>query len=56
MSDLDFILDYLMHQWLPVEVREAYKRLLKAQNEKGPYCGEGEVLPPVEPPNVKVPF
>jgi hypothetical protein len=31
MSDLDLILDYLMHQWLPVEVREAYKRLLQAR-------------------------
>ena len=31
VSDLDLVLEYLAHQWLPIEVREAYKRLLKAQ-------------------------
>jgi len=32
VSDLDLILEYLAHQWLPIEVREAYKRLLDAQD------------------------
>ena len=33
-SDLELTLEYLAHQWLPIEVREAYQRLLRVQLPK----------------------
>jgi hypothetical protein len=33
-SDLTIVLEYLAHQWLPIEVREAYQRILESQGRR----------------------
>jgi hypothetical protein len=45
MTDLQKVLDYLTHQWLPPEIQEAYQRLARGTAplpDRCVECGDGK--------------